>query len=110
MLKFKTIEEQKTNSKLIELIKDFTYKTKKGKVKVLLNTNLQFIEPTEYLITYPITLTILEYKVNEISNKLFYIKEYKQKYNLKELANINEKYLKLGFVKLTLFEETNEKY
>ena len=85
MLDFKTIEELKLNTKLIELIKDFTYKTKKGKVKVLLNTNLQFIEPTEYLITYPIILTILEYKVNEISNKAFYIKEYKEKYNLKEI-------------------------
>ena len=71
MLEFKTIEELKPNTKLLELIKDFTYKTKKGKVKVLLNTNLQFIEPTEYLITYPITLTILEYKVNEISSKPF---------------------------------------
>ena len=71
------IEELKPNPKLIELIKNYTYKTKKGIVKVLLNTNLQFIEPTLYLITYPITLTILEYKVNEISNKPFYIKEYK---------------------------------
>ena len=88
MLEFKTIEELKPNPKLLELIKDFTYKTKKGKVKVLLNTNLQFIEPTQYLITYPITLTILEYKVNEISNKPFYINEYKQKYNLKELEKI----------------------
>ena len=88
MLEFKIIEELKPNPKLLELIKNFTYKTKKGKVKVLLNTNLQFIEPTEYLITYPITLTILEYKVNEISNKPFYINEYKQKYNLKELEKI----------------------
>ena len=64
MLEFKTIEELKPNTKLLELIKNLTYKTKKGKVKVLLNTNLQFIEPTEYLITYPITITILEYKVN----------------------------------------------
>lgn len=88
MLEFKTTQELKPNTKLLELIKDFTYKTKKGKVKVLLNTNLQFIEPTEYLITYPITLTILEYKVNEISNKPFYINEYKQKYNLKELEKI----------------------
>ena len=87
MLKFKTIEELKPNPKLLELIKDCTYKTKKGKVKVLLNTNLQFIEPTEYLITYPITITIFEYKVNEISNKPFYIKEYKEKYNLKEIEN-----------------------
>ena len=88
MLEFKTIEELKPNTKLLEIIKDFTYKTKKGKVKVLLNTNLQFIEPTEYLITYPITLTILEYKVNEISNKPFYIKEHNQKYNLKELEKL----------------------
>ena len=88
MLEFKTIEELKPNTKLLELIKGFTYKTKKGKVKVLLNSNLQFIEPIEYLITYPITLTILEYKVNEISSKPFYIKEYKQKYNLKEVEKI----------------------
>ena len=85
MLEFKTIEELKPNNKLLELIKDFTYKTKKEKVKVLLNTNLQFIEATQYLITYPITLTIFEYKVNEISNKPFYIKEQKEKYNLKEI-------------------------
>ena len=88
MLEFKITQELKPNTKLLELIKDFTYKTKKGKVKVLLNTNLQFIEATQYLITYPITLTILEYKVNEISNKPFYIKEYKQKYNIKELEKL----------------------
>ena len=85
MLEFKWIEELIANPKLLELIKGFTYKTKKEKVKILLNTNLQFIEPTEYLITYPITFTILEYKVNEISNKPFYIKECKEKYNLKEI-------------------------
>ena len=39
MLEFKTTQELKPNPKLLELIKDFTYKTKKGKVKVLLNTN-----------------------------------------------------------------------
>ena len=88
MLEFKTIQELKPNTKLLELIKDFTYKTKKGKVKVLLNTNLQFIEPTLYIITYPITITILEYKVNEISSKPFYIKEHKQKYSLKELEKL----------------------
>ena len=88
MLEFKTIEEHKPNPKLLELIKGLTYKIKKGKVKVLLNTNLQFIEPTKYLITYPITLTILEYKVNEISNKPFYIKEHNEKYNLKEIKQI----------------------
>ena len=92
MLEFKTIEELKPNPKLLELIKGFTYKTKKGKVKILLNTNLQFIEPTEYLITYPTTLTILEYKVNEISNKPFYIKEHNQKYNIKEITQFLKKF------------------
>ena len=92
MLEFKTIEEHKLNPKLLELIKDFTYRTKKGQVKVLLNTNLQFIEPTEYLITYPITLTILEYKVNEISSKPFYIKERKEKYNFKEITQFLKKF------------------
>ena len=85
MLEFKISEEFKPNPKIIELIKNYTYKTKKGKIKVLLHTNLQIIEPTEYLITHPITLTILEYKVNEISNKPFYIKEHKEKYNLKKI-------------------------
>ncbi len=85
MLEFKISEEFKPNPKITELIKNYTYKTKKGKIKVLLHTNLQIIEPTEYLITHPITLTILEYKVNEISNKPFYIKEHKEKYNLKKI-------------------------
>ena len=92
MLEFKILEEFKPNPKIIELIKKYTYKTQKGKIKVLLHTNLQVIEPTEYLITYPINLTILEYKVNEISNKPFYIKEHKAKYNLKEIENIIKKY------------------
>ena len=92
MLEFKIIEGLKTNQKIIELIKNFTYKTKKGKIKVLLHTDLQVIEPTEYLITHPIILTILEYKVNEINNKPFYIKEHKTKYNLKEIENIIKKY------------------
>ena len=42
MLEFKITQELKPNPKLLELIKDFTYKTKKGKVKVLLNTNLSY--------------------------------------------------------------------
>ena len=88
MLEFKTIQTLKPNTEILEVIKDYKYKIKNGKVKNLLHTNLQVIEPTEYLITYPITLTILEYKVNEISNKPFYTKEHKQKYNLKEVKQI----------------------
>ena len=95
MLEFKIIQELKPNEELLEIIKNYNYTIKNGKIKHLMVTNLQFIEPTEYLITYPITLTILEYKVNERSNKAFYIKEYQQKYNLKEvkqiLININFK-------------------
>lgn len=88
MLEFKIIQELKPNTEILEIIKYYTYETKNGKVKHLINTNLQFIEPTEYLITYPTTLTIFEYKVNEISNKPFYIKEHNQKYSLKEIKQI----------------------
>jgi len=88
MLEFKVIQEIKPNTEILKIIKNCTFTTKNGKVKHLLETNLQFIEPTEYLITYPITLTILEYKVNEISSKNFYIKEHNQKYNLKEIRQI----------------------
>lgn len=78
MLEFKTIEEPAPNNEILDIIKNYEYTTQNGLVKVLINTNLKFIEPTKYLITKPITLTILEYKVNEISNKPFYIKEYKK--------------------------------
>jgi len=91
MLEFKILEVLKPNIELLGVIKNYTYKTKNGKVKHLLYTNLQIIEPTQYVITSPITLTILEYKVNEISNKPFYIKEYHQKYNLKELIKLLKK-------------------
>ena len=88
MLNFKILQELETNNELLELLKSFKYETKTGTVKALSNTNLQFIEPTQYIITYPSIITILEYKINEVSNKNFYIKEYKQKYNLKEVKQI----------------------
>ncbi len=92
MLEFKTTQTLKPNAEILEAIKDYTYKVKKGTIKHILHTNLQVIEPTEYLITYPATLTILEYQVNEISNKPFYITEYNQKYNLKEIIQILNKF------------------
>ncbi len=91
MLEFKTTETLKPNTEILEAIKDYTYKVKKGVIKNILHTNLQVIEPTKYLITSPTTLTILEYKVNEISNKPFFIKEHNQKYNLKEITEILKK-------------------
>ncbi len=91
MLKFKTIQTLKPNTEILEVIKDYKYKIKNGKVKNLLHTNLQVIEPTEYLITYPTTLTILEYKVNEISNKPFFIKEHNQKNSISETIQILQK-------------------
>ena len=68
MLKFKVIENLKPNKDLMDILKDFKYKVKLGKIKTIIHTNLKVITPTEYQITYPATLTILEYKVNEISN------------------------------------------
>ena len=91
MREFKTIQTLKPNTEILEVIKDYKYKIKNGKVKNLLHTNLQVIEPTEYLITYPTTLTILEYKVNEISNKPFFIKEHNQKNSISETIQILQK-------------------
>jgi len=88
MFEFEVIQELKPNDEILEIIKSYEYKVKNGKIKYLKATNLQFIKPTEYSITYPTTLTILEYKVNEIANRNFYIKEHKQKYNLKEIKQI----------------------
>lgn len=88
MFEFEVIQDLKPNDEILEIIKDYNYIIKNGKIKHLKATNLQFIEPTEYLITYPSTLTIFEYKVNEIANKPFYIKEHEQKYNLKEIKQI----------------------
>lgn len=85
MLEFKVIENLKPNKDLTGILKKSKYKIKLGQIKTILHTNLQVIIPTEYKITYPTTLTMLEYKVNEISNKPFYIKERKEKYNLKEI-------------------------
>ena len=88
MFEFEIVQELEPNAEILEIIKNFVYTIKNGKIKHLKSTNLQFIEPTEYLITYPTALTIFEYKVNEVSNKNFYIKEHKQKYNLKEIKQI----------------------
>ncbi len=76
MLNFKTIETLKPNSTIIDIIKCYDFKTRNGKVKILENTNLKFIEPTEYLILSPKKIAISEYKINEISNKQFYVKEH----------------------------------
>ena len=88
MFEFEVIQELKPNTEILDIIKNYTFITKNGKIKQLMATNLQFIEPIQYLITYPSTLTIYEYKVNEISNKPFYVKEHNQKYNLKEIKQI----------------------
>ncbi len=92
MLEFKVIENLKTNKDLNDILKNFKYKVKLEQIKTIIHTNLQVIIPTEYKITYPTTLTILEYKVNEISNKSFYIKVYNPKYNIKEITQFLKKF------------------
>lgn len=92
MFEFKVIENLKPNKGLTDILKEFKYKVKLGQTRTILHTNLQVIIPTEYKIIYPTTLTILEYKVNEISNKPFYIKEHNQKYNIKEITQFLKKF------------------
>ena len=76
MLEFKILEELKPNNEILEVIKSYSYQIKNGKIKNLLHTNLKFIEPIEYIITSPPTITILEYN---------------QKYSLKEIIQILKK-------------------
>ena len=92
MLEFKVIENLKPNKDLNDILKDFKYKVRLGQIKTIIHTNLKVITPTEYQITYPTILTILEYKVNEISNKPFYIKEHNKKYNIKEITQFLKKF------------------
>ena len=92
MLEFKVIANLKANKDLTDILKDFKYKVKLGQIKTILHTNLQVVIPTKYQVTYLTTLTILEYKVNEISNKPFYIKEHNQKYNIKEITQFLKKF------------------
>ena len=92
ILGFKVIENLKPNKDLTDILKNFKYTVKLGQIKTILHTNLQVVIPTEYQVTYPTTLTILEYKVNEISNKPFYIKEHNQKYNIKEITQFLKKF------------------
>ena len=65
MLEFKVIANLKANKDLTDILKEFKYKIKLGQIKTIIHTNLKVITPTEYQITYPTILTILEYKVNE---------------------------------------------
>lgn len=92
MFEFKVIENLKPNKGLTDILKNFEYTVKLGQIKTILHTNIQVVIPTEYKIIYPTTLTILEYKVNEISNKPFYIKEHNQKYNIKEITQFLKKF------------------
>ena len=92
MLEFKVIANLKANKDLTEILREFKYMVKLGQIKTILHTNLQVVIPTEYQVTYPTILTILEYKVNEISNKPFYIKEHNQKYNFKEITQFLKKF------------------
>ena len=92
MFEFKVIENLKPNKDLTGILKESKYKVKLGKIKTIIHTNLKVITLTEYQITYPTTLIILEYKVNEISNKPFYIKEHNQKYNIKEITQLLKKF------------------
>ena len=92
MPKFKIIEEFEPNPQMLEILKDFEYETKNGVSKAILKTNLEVVEPITYQITNPVNLTILEYRVNEISNKPFYIKDTREKHNLKEIKQLLTKF------------------
>ena len=89
---FKVIETLKPNKEILDTLTNYTYKVTNGSIKTLQNTNLKFISPITYTVIKPTHFTIYEYKINEISNKKFYIKEYNQKYNLKEIITFLKRF------------------
>lgn len=109
MIEFKVIENLKPNKDLTNILKNFKYKVKLGQIKTILHTNLQVIIPIEYKITYPTALTILEYKVNEISNKPFILKSIIKSTILKKLHNFWKSFNFRLYI-LLICEETYEKY
>ena len=46
MLEFEILQELEPNAEILEIIKDYDFTIKNGKIKHLKATNLQFIEPT----------------------------------------------------------------
>lgn len=78
MLKFKIIQELKPNEELLEIIKNYNYTIKNGKIKHLIATNLQFIEPTDYFVFSNTKISNGEYDnatltiYNELLNQNFY--------------------------------------
>ena len=109
MIEFRVIENLKPNKDLTNILKEFKYKVILGQIKTILHTNLQVIIPTEYKITYPTTLTILEYKVNEISNNPFILKNIIKSIILKKLRNFWKNFNFRLYI-LLICEETYEKY
>ncbi len=59
MLEFDILQGLEPNAEILDIIKDYDYAIKTGKIKHLKTTNLQFTQPTEYVITKPATLNIL---------------------------------------------------
>lgn len=88
-LKFNKSYSKKNNT-LINLLKsnEFTYEVVLGSVNYIGGTNIKIIEPTAYVVTKPINITIFEYEITERQNKNFYIKKFNQKYNIKDLRNL----------------------
>ena len=46
MLEFKILQELEPNAEILDIIKNYDYAIKNGRIKHLKATNLQFIEPT----------------------------------------------------------------
>ena len=49
MFGFEVIQELKPNDEILEIIKNYEYTVKNGKIKHLKATNLQFIEPCRFV-------------------------------------------------------------
>ena len=60
MFEFKILQKLEPNAEILEIIKDYNYAIKNGRIRHLKTTNLQFIQPTEsnYISIYSYYLRI----------------------------------------------------
>ena len=61
MIEFEILQELEPNTEILEIIKNYDYAIKNGKIKHLMTTNLQFTQPIEYAITKPATVNFANY-------------------------------------------------
>lgn len=78
MLDFTLEKRINPTKEILNLLEKTNYRVINGAIKTLEGTNVKFVMPVQYIISKPKELTILEYRVTEITNKPFIIEQERQ--------------------------------